>query len=377
MTLHIFNPEHDTALVSKSPFNRYPRPLLDFANDLAAMPLWWAEQGDAIAVTNERAAREWASALPFDMPRVEFVEWSQLKTLYFNKIDPWGWDRGLRKKLQYYGVNIGVDLENIKRLSSRQFAVSALQQIRQEAAVSAPSLDLCGSSTFCTTMEQVLECLASTPCAVLKAPWSGSGKGLRWTECGMNAELEQWCMRILNAQKGIAVEPRLDKMADFALEYICSDGIASYLGLSVFQNIDGGIYAGNLICRDETEKLKCIGLGKTALEQLVKLHKELLEQQVAPYYSGPLGIDCMVCGTAIQPFVEMNLRRTAGMLALGIEEHLSTTAAYHSHLEYFEDPDALTLRYNTLHSEYASDLILLAPLKTSTHYFHYMIPEKT
>lgn len=386
MTLHIFNPEHDTALVSKSPFNRYPRPLLDFANDLAAMPLWWAEQGDAIAVPHADAAREWASALPFDMPHVEFVEWSQLKTLYFNKIDPWGWDRGLRKKLQYYGVNIGVDLENIKRLSSRQFAVSALQQIRQQAAVSAPTLECIGDSTFCTSMEQMRAAIASTPYAVLKAPWSGSGKGLRWTSGGIDAEIEQWCMRILNAQKGIAVEPRLDKTADFALEYTCSDGVVCYTGLSVFQNTDQGIYAGNLICKDETVKLKRIGLSSSALEQLVKLHIALLEQHVAPYYNGPLGIDCMVCGSAIQPFVEMNLRRTAGMLALGIEERMRFAAeasaidfekVYCSHLEYFENPVALESHYGTLQAEYGSDMILLAPLKTSTHYFHYMIPEKT
>ncbi len=391
MTLHIFNPEHDTALVSKSPFNRYPRPLLDFANDLAAMPLWWAEQGDAIAVPHADAAREWASVLPFDMPHVEFVEWSQLKTLYFNKIDPWGWDRGLRKKLQYYGIGIEFELENIKHLSSRQFAVFALQQVKQQAAVSAPTLECIGDSTFCTSMEQVRAAIASTPYAVLKAPWSGSGKGLRWTSGGIDAEIEQWCMRIMNTQKGISVEPRLSKTADFALEYTCSDGVVCYTGLSVFQNTDQGIYAGNLICKDETVKLKRIGLSSSALEQLVKLHIALLEQHVAPYYNGPLGIDCMVCGTAIQPFVEMNLRRTAGMLALSIEERMRTAASaasaasaaasamdiekmYLSHLEYFEDTIALDVRYNTLRAEYGSDVILLAPLTDTSHYLYYLLP---
>ncbi|MCQ2059397.1 MAG: hypothetical protein MJY71_06155 [Bacteroidaceae bacterium] len=388
MTLHIFNPEHDTALVSKSPFNRYPRPLLDFANDLAAMPLWWAKKGDAIAVPNERAACEWAQTLPFEMPHVEFVEWSQLKTLYFNKIDPWGWDRGLRKKLQYYGIGIEFELENIKHLSSRQFAVFALQQVKQQAAVSAPTLECIGDSTFCTSMEQVRAAIASTPYAVLKAPWSGSGKGLRWTSGGIDAEIEQWCMRIMNTQKGISVEPRLSKTADFALEYTCSDGVVCYTGLSVFQNTDQGIYAGNLICKDETVKLKRIGLSSSALEQLVKLHIALLEQHVAPYYNGPLGIDCMVCGSAIQPFVEMNLRRTAGMLALSIEERMRTAASaasaaasamdiekmYLSHLEYFEDTIALDVRYNTLRAEYGYDVILLAPLTDTSHYLHYLLP---
>ena len=56
MTLHIFNPENDLALACPSPHFIPPASARQMADDLSALPVWWAMRGDAVCVASVEEA---------------------------------------------------------------------------------------------------------------------------------------------------------------------------------------------------------------------------------------------------------------------------------------------------------------------------------
>ena len=111
-------------------------------------------------------------------------------------------------------------------------------------------------------------------------------------------------------------ETPADRVADFATEWILRDGEASYLGLSCFHTSRRGKYISNEFLPQDILRLQFNALGKMALDDVVKIQRRILGR-VIPSYSGPLGVDMIVgADGSIRPFVEVNLRRTMGMLHL-------------------------------------------------------------
>lgn len=67
MTLHIFNPENDLALACPSPHFIPPASARQMADDLSALPVWWAMRGDAVCVASVKEARRWAEEAGRDL----------------------------------------------------------------------------------------------------------------------------------------------------------------------------------------------------------------------------------------------------------------------------------------------------------------------
>ena len=73
MTLHIFNPENDLALACPSPHFIPPVSARQMADDLSALPVWWAMRGDAVCVASVEAARRWGEESGGICPEVKWV----------------------------------------------------------------------------------------------------------------------------------------------------------------------------------------------------------------------------------------------------------------------------------------------------------------
>jgi len=70
--------------------------------------------------------------------------------------------------------------------------------------------------------------------AMLKAPWSGRGQGLFWTENGLSSKQKDRSARIMARQGSVMAEPLYCVVQDFAMEYFCRNGEAGFLGYSLF-----------------------------------------------------------------------------------------------------------------------------------------------
>ena len=359
MTLHIFNPGHDIALASNRPRQTMPRAARELRADLGWLPLLWSGEGDCILVEDVDFAREASRRFLSDWQQcgarlphavrgnsVRFVTREQLVGIPFSEVSPWGWDACLVQELIDSGLSAHLmpSMEyvqgELRELSHRRNTIPLLQSIRQGI-----EHQTCGEAMWLHTVEQCRDYLRSE--VVFKAPWSSSGRGVRFSKGQMTASLEGWIVNTIREQGGIMAEPYYNKVLDFALEFEVHPSSRThplphapshtrafettrYLGLSLFQNT-GSAYSGNIIANEaEKRRMLCAYIEEALLDEIISRLTVALTSLLDGRYHGPLGVDMMIVSPQtpplegagevflVHPCVEINLRRTMGHVALAL-----------------------------------------------------------
>ena len=322
MTLHIFNPEHDLALASGLSNFTAPHAGRQLRHDLGWLPALWANGDDVVLVEDIEKARRAISRRK--VKPCLLAERHQLASLPISNIEPWGWDKALRSQLLRMGIAeelmpTEAALDEIRQLSHRRTAALLLPQLRQEGTV--------GEAYECASEEQVQELVNRYGKVVMKAPWSSSGRGIRYLSplTSHLSPLNGWIRNTLAAQGSVMVEPYYNKVKDFGMEfYSDGKGAVEYLGLSLFHT-ENGAYTGNIIATEQAKREMLsrylpLELLDTTQQQICRLLGKMLKGK----YQGPLGIDMMVVSpSTLHPCVEINLRRTMGHVALALERLLN------------------------------------------------------
>ena len=370
MTLHIFNPEHDIALAANLSNFTAPHAGRQLRNDLGFLPALWAQEGDQILVQHEESAlkayrRVCHRLVKLGIKKIENGELrmenydmfkggngsgcgnhnSQLSTLIATShsdrwsensqfIRSWGWDRAIRRELERNGVPASLlptaeQIEQIRQLSHRRTSAQLLPLLQMEGTV--------GEAFECTTIEQVEELYQRYSRLVLKAPWSSSGRGVRFCDAARlvnNEELimNNWVRNVIKTQGSIMAEPYYNKVRDFGMEFEAdAEGHIHYLGLSLFHTVNGA-YEGNILA---TESVKYEMISHyIPVSLLDSIKQTIAERLTLNGYVGPFGIDMMIVKPGegnhnsqlsivnsqllLHPCVEINLRRTMGHVALSI-----------------------------------------------------------
>ena len=322
--LHIFNPEHDIALASNLANFTAPHAGRLLRADLGWIAAIWADAGDFVWVEDaEHAERTYRRTLRRRKCPVQWIDKKGVHALNIDAIEPWGWDAALCRQLTRADVDAALlpsalDIADIRMLSHRQTAARQLKELttwNHEALV--------GEATLCETVEAVENLLARHGRLVLKAPWSSSGRGIRFVEQDLDNYHHGWLRNLLAAQGGVMVEPYYDKVKDFAMEF-SGDGQGGIRneGLSLFHT-ENGAYTGNVIAT-ETKKREMIS-RYVSTELLDGVQERICATQLLRGYAGPFGVDMMVVTTSspspttqLHPCVEINLRRTMGHVALAL-----------------------------------------------------------
>ena len=328
MDLYVFNPEHDIVLASNSDRMTPPRAARQLRHDLGFLPALWAEVGDVVLVDDAAYARQ-AFAETGRPLRAALVEKRSLRQMLTGadlstlRLRPWGWDRQMARELREAGVPPHLlpseaRLAAIRTMSHRRWAADhLLLPLRGEPGT-------VGESHAATSTDDCLALVHSCGVAMLKAPWSSSGRGVRRvTPAEMTPQMQGWVARVVADQGCVMVEPYYKKVLDFGVE-LMSDGHGEVTlsGLSLFYT-EHGAYVGNLVT-DEEEKWLLLSayVRRDLMVRLVDRLCALLGPALRDVYSGPLGIDMMVVsdGDALRlhPCVEMNLRATMGHVALHV-----------------------------------------------------------
>ena len=115
----------------------------------------------------------------------------------------------------------------------------------------------------------------------------------------------------------------MNKTMDFAMEFRCAERKAEFIGYSIYSNNQHNAFNYGLVANEDVLHQKlCDEIGKNGNEQINRIKAALittLNEIVAPYYEGFLGIDMLVFlddseQKRINPCVEMNLRCTMGVV---------------------------------------------------------------
>ena len=367
MKIYLFNPEHDMALASFSPYYKAPAEIIRMKENLAALPVWYSDKGASVCAYSFEYQSLFASQCLLEglAPYGRLVGEDALRACLMNELpprnassdenvvthefacchdfsinkefclSPWGWDPALVQNWMQKGMkksffpDAGL-LERIRILSGRQQCVKVLRDFEGFPHV-------CGKAQVCSSLEEVKAFLAVEADVILKAPWSGSGRGLtRTSQATWSANLEGWVSRILRTQGAIMAEPIYNKVCDFAIEFqIDENKELSFAGYSLFETDSHGNYKANVLMSNERilERLTQF----VSLELLEKVKERLLHSLadlLREDYVGYFGVDMMICeeeagygslvygdvgpskiGYCVHPCVEINLRMNMGVVA--------------------------------------------------------------
>ena len=385
MSLYIFNPENDLALANFTSNYNAPLSALTMRSDLAMLPVWYASDGGLVVAdgdegSNNKFLAKMKGLFPINS---SLITPSQVVDNSHRKLKPWGWNLNLRKEFIQHGLNEESlpsikDMELIRSYSSRENAVNLLKELRMLSPA------FCGTSYYYENIDNLFTYLSRAKGSqVLKMPYSGSGKGIMWLKDGITDQQMDWCRRVVKKQGGVVVEPVLNKVEDFAMEFQISDTGVQFVGYSLFQSAPSGAYLGNLLLSDAAiEDRLSTYIART---QLVGLRDILMVKLAAyfPHYRGSLGVDMMVCKTnestyQLQPCVEVNVRMNMGIVAHCFRErylHPSSTGVFS--INYFkQEGDA---KKNSLALQAENPLVIekgriksgylaLTPVNRSTNY---------
>lgn len=344
MKLHIFNPEHDLALAANLRQFTAPHAGRQLRSDLSFIPALWADEGDLVLVDDIDNARDKVRHLGTKLvDKVEFITKVQLKHLikteFLDSVHPWGWDLSLKGELERIGMPEIVMpgdaiLNKVRALSSRQWTAEHLQSGVQ----------------FVQTVTDVKSLVREWGKAVIKAPWSSSGRGVRFVSADEFREgsdypsFERWVGNIIYRQGGVTVEPYYNKVMDFGMEFEMVDGNVLYRGLSLFDTIKNA-YSGNILCsEDKKEEMMAQYVSPERLLQIRQHIIDVMEPALKGNYSGPFGVDMMIYAKdmkalnqvistdmpsdfGVNECIEVNLRRTMGHVAIDLANYLQQTSA--------------------------------------------------
>ena len=273
MQLCIFNPEHDLCLAKGRAHYVPPRSAVDFAR----------RDSDIMQVLYPDAL----STSVYDLTE-------KLSTFHFplSTVIPWGWDAVVKHELLKRGIPAGLlpsddEINTIRELQHRSIVL--------------PLQPDCHEVRSIEYMESLLK---KREHWVLKAPWSGAGRGLHWVHGTLTAIDRDWILKTVAAHRCVIAEPRREVMADVALEYM--DGV--FFGYSYFKT-GSGVYKENVLWTDD--RIEASFPVREARERI----EPWLLANVWPRYRGPLGVDLMVCPDGSVHVAEINFRHTMGMVA--------------------------------------------------------------
>lgn len=315
--LFLFNPDHDLAMANHDVNYMPPASARQFSTDLALFPAWYAGVSNAVLAPS-------AYNLSFlNEMRVRFPQLASLLTeaevAMVRNVDfaPWGWDSAVYKRL----IRLGVPpyalpspdgLSVIREKSHRMQAVALLGRLQFSRC--------CGEAFYMTELSELKKYVESRAC-LLKAPLSGSGKGLNWCRGVFTPHIADWCKNVIRQQGGVVAEPHYDKVVDFAmLFYADAEGRVQFTGYSLFRVNANGSYDSSLLATDADIEACLTGYVPLSVVHEVReaLGKELAGL-VDGVYTGYLGVDMMICrfddlfGYRLHPCVEINLRMTMGV----------------------------------------------------------------
>lgn len=329
MKLHIFNPEHDIALAHNDRYFTPPHAGRELRADLGFIPALWADDGDMVLVDNVEYAMECVRHLKGFAHDVVFIGKDDISALVNGATDPshpfniapWGWDKALCFSLERLGVPAScmpgdASLDAVRVMSGRSWAnvLRSRLPIYNKGVIAMPREH--------TSVEDFLACYEGFyhRHAVVKSPWSSSGRGVRYFRGELDAQKVGWVRNVIRQQGSIMSEVYYNKVKDFAVEfYAHEDGTVTYEGLSLFQTSNGA-YTGNIVAAEE-EKWRMIakyGVAKE-LTEVIDAIAVCLQQYFRGKYSGPFGVDMMMLADGVlHPCVELNLRCTMGHVALAL-----------------------------------------------------------
>lgn len=348
MRVHLFNPQNDLALASGSPTFTAPASARNLARSGAALPMWYARPGDAfIGAVNA----QWYDSITstFGIEVVPFMPRPENDSCQVF-IEPWGWSPAIRRQLLDMGfcndiLPSAAIIEGWRELSSRITSAEIISHlIATHTSMVSYRTERCKPFIACT-LEDALRHIHNIGVAMIKLPWSSSGRGQQVSDRTTPDELVRRLSGMIRRQGAVEITPFYDKLLDFAM--LWENG--KFVGYSLFITDTHGGWTHNLLLTDrEIERRIICNLDACIDLQAVRntLSKLLYVYSRQYNYTGPIGVDFIVTRQGNLIPVEINWRHTMGHVAHNLRErflHPDTSGTFR-----IESSTAVTIPFQTI-----------------------------
>ena len=312
-SVFLFNPQNDLALANGSPTFTPPKSALDLAVSGACLPMWYGERGDYfIGAVN---------ALWYDSICNAFgIETTPTMRVPDNVYpSPWGWSPATLRYLKEFGFDEKVlpSVEQVadwRTMSSRATSVPLISDIIEKSVNFISGDKPLFKPRIAHSVEEALCYIDEIGVAMLKLPWSNSGRGQQVSDRTTPEELLRRITGMLNRQGAIEITPLYNKTLDFAM--LWDKGV--FIGYSLFTTDSHGGWIQNILMSDdEIEKLINETVGRHInFKENINIFTAILKEFSSKFnYTSPIGVDFLISqnddGCNIVP-IEINWRRTMG-----------------------------------------------------------------
>lgn len=321
MNIHLFNPENDLALANGGINFTPPKSAIDLARAGAALPMWYGEPGDFfLGAVNGAWFEKISNDFGLDVkPYSSAYACSELQSC---NILPWGWSAVTRKNLLDMGFPTDVlpTIDNIdawRNLSSRVTSADIISKIITDFDDLGIKDQESSLPFTAVSLSDALSHIARIGTAMIKLPWSGSGRGQQVSDRTTPLELERRLSGMIKRQGGVEITPYYHKKLDFAM--LWENG--RFVGYSLFETDTHGGWTHNILMPDTAIEDRINATLQRPFDfDNLKMHlTRLLNTTAAEYgYHGPVGFDFIVAekqGITFVVPIEINWRRTMGHVA--------------------------------------------------------------
>ena len=259
------------------------------------------------------------SALGFARENIDLAQHLKRPNKQRRQIIPWGWNHALKKRL----INEGVDpstlpseeeLQFIRTHSRREFALDVHEHLNHvDSKIIGPDYRI-----VATSVSEIETFISANGNAVLKAPLSGSGKGIRFVRERLSESDKGWCRRTLEKQGSVIVEQRFEIIKECAMLFECHHEGIDFIGYSLFESKNGAYNKNILASNEDIEEIIARYIPQDTLIAMREDLISILADALVGHYEGFLGVDQMICQTDSPVFIpvsEINLRMTMGLVA--------------------------------------------------------------
>ena len=266
------------------------------------------------------------SATGFAKENVDLSEYLRRPNRQRRQIIPWGWNHALKKRLIKEGIDPAAlpseeELKFIRTHSRREFAFSVHSRLNCED----PQVVMPDYRIIAKNISEIEAFISAVDSAVLKAPLSGSGKGIRFVRGRLSESDKGWCRRTLDKQGSVIVEKRFEILKECAMLFECHHEGIDFIGYSLFESKNGAYSRNILASNEEIEETIAGYIPRSTLTTIREDLTSILSDTLTGHYEGFLGVDQMICqadSPVCIPVSEINLRMTMGLLARNQYDHL-------------------------------------------------------
>jgi hypothetical protein len=339
-TVFVFNPTCEMAVLNGSVSYMPPARLRVFEQDVSGMMMWVGRKDDCVVVDGQSAMATQAFYDGFGIDFPQALSFAQLQNQSgsYAELRPWGWSPEVCHRFKSLSARFilptlewtAAHRAFFSRFTNQRSIDALLPLLSQNPLIDIPAMPL--EPTTLEGVRMAIELFGGK--AVVKTPWSSSGRGIAMVDLPNNRLVdERWLSGALKQQGVLLIEPLLSKLHDLSFHFwLHADGAIDYLGHNFFSTDGSGKFKGcylhripDRIIEDIPHVTDYLAQGRSILMQA------LSSLGLHTHYAGPIGVDAMLFrrndGTIVlHPSIEINMRYTMGYVNLQLRKRLGDDA---------------------------------------------------